>query len=218
MPTTHDYEYLLQIDKDAMKKLDIMWGCGGGPRANGRQEKKTVAIEDSNSKALVATDNNEDIDWTKEFDAEPTTFAMMALTEVEKDDWSMEFGIAEQCPFGQDGLGGFCWSNKDDDTPVSLLNGYKTHRFTKQSKQCGQESRTKRHGNKGSKSLHLFDTIPEEDLKDYAIIDSGCSGSMTGDKDKLSDFKEFKGGYSSLMEMILKMKNLQEKDQSRHHA
>ncbi|GKC80128.1 ribonuclease H-like domain-containing protein, partial [Tanacetum coccineum] len=30
-------------------------------RANGRQEKKTVAIEDSNSKALVATDNNEDI-------------------------------------------------------------------------------------------------------------------------------------------------------------
>ncbi|GKD74856.1 hypothetical protein Tco_1333138, partial [Tanacetum coccineum] len=31
-------------------------------------------------------------------------------------------------------------------------------------------------------------------LKDYAIIDSGCSGSMTGDKDKLSDFKEFKGG------------------------
>ncbi|GKG17024.1 hypothetical protein Tco_0361981, partial [Tanacetum coccineum] len=36
---------------------------------------------------------------------------------------------------------------------------------------------------------------PEEDLKDYAIINSGCSGSMTGDKDKLSDFKEFKGGY-----------------------
>ncbi|GJW33146.1 hypothetical protein Tco_0053178 [Tanacetum coccineum] len=31
-------------------------------RANGRQEKKIVAIEDSNSKALVATDNKEDID------------------------------------------------------------------------------------------------------------------------------------------------------------
>ncbi|GKC94477.1 hypothetical protein Tco_1159919, partial [Tanacetum coccineum] len=38
------------------------------------------------SKALVATDNNEDIDWTKEFDAEPATLAMMALTEVEQDD------------------------------------------------------------------------------------------------------------------------------------
>ncbi|GJS09596.1 retrovirus-related pol polyprotein from transposon TNT 1-94 [Tanacetum coccineum] len=34
---------------------------------------------------------------------------------------------------------------------------------------------------------------PEEDLKDYAIIDSGCSGSMTGDKNKLSDFKDYKG-------------------------
>ncbi|GJU63580.1 putative ribonuclease H-like domain-containing protein [Tanacetum coccineum] len=45
-------------------------------------------------------------------------------------------------------------------------------------------------------SLKLFvQGNPEEDLKDYAIIDSGCSGSMTGDKDKLSDFKEFKGGY-----------------------
>ncbi|GKG29805.1 hypothetical protein Tco_0419703, partial [Tanacetum coccineum] len=31
-------------------------------RENGRNEKRIVAIEDSNSKALVATDNNEDID------------------------------------------------------------------------------------------------------------------------------------------------------------
>ncbi|GJR44003.1 ribonuclease H-like domain-containing protein [Tanacetum coccineum] len=43
--------------------------------------------------------------------------------------------------------------------------------------------------------MALTEGNPEEDLKDYAIIDSGCSGSMTGDKDKLSDFKEFKGGY-----------------------
>ncbi|GKF56254.1 hypothetical protein Tco_0166594 [Tanacetum coccineum] len=35
----------------------------------------------------------------------------------------------------------------------------------------------------------------KEELKDHAIIDSGCSGSMTGDKDKLSYFKEYKGGY-----------------------
>ncbi|GJX03298.1 ribonuclease H-like domain-containing protein [Tanacetum coccineum] len=50
--------------------------------------------------------------------------------------------------------------------------------------------------NNGSYTLKQFEYgNPEEDLKDYAIIDSGCSGSMTGDKDKLSDFKEFKGGY-----------------------
>ncbi|GJW86958.1 ribonuclease H-like domain-containing protein [Tanacetum coccineum] len=48
----------------------------------------------------------------------------------------------------------------------------------------------------GSYTLKQFEYgNPEEDLKDYAIIDSGCSGSMTGDKNKLSDFKEFKGGY-----------------------
>ncbi|GJS30190.1 putative ribonuclease H-like domain-containing protein [Tanacetum coccineum] len=88
-------------------------------RANGRQEKRIVAIEDPNSKALVATDNNEDIDWTKEFDAEPVTFAMMALTELEEDDWSMEID-AEHVHFGQDGLGDFDWSNIADDAPVSL--------------------------------------------------------------------------------------------------
>ncbi|GJX79688.1 hypothetical protein Tco_0327837 [Tanacetum coccineum] len=88
-------------------------------RANGRQEKKIVAIEDSNSKALVATDNNEDIDWTKEFDAEPVTFAMMALTGVDEDDWSMEID-SEPMHFDQDGFGDFDWSNTADDVPVSL--------------------------------------------------------------------------------------------------
>ncbi|GJT77445.1 hypothetical protein Tco_1044170 [Tanacetum coccineum] len=92
---------------------------------------------------------------------------MMALTGVEQDDWSIEFD-AEHMHFGQDGLDDFDWSNKADDALVSLAL-----------------MATNSEGN------------PEEDLKDYAIIDSGCSGSMTGDNDKLSlsDFKEFKGGY-----------------------
>ncbi|GJZ36593.1 hypothetical protein Tco_0582784, partial [Tanacetum coccineum] len=51
-----------------------------------------------------------------------------------------------------------------------------------------------RHKNNGSYKLKKFEYgNPEEELKDHAIIDSGCSGSMTGDKDKLSDFKEYKG-------------------------
>ncbi|GJX74129.1 retrovirus-related pol polyprotein from transposon TNT 1-94 [Tanacetum coccineum] len=48
------------------------------------------------------------------------------------------------------------------------------------------------------KGKYLDSGNPEEDLKDYAIIDSGCSGSMTGDKDKLSDFKDFQSGYEPL--------------------
>ncbi|GJW64927.1 hypothetical protein Tco_0116811 [Tanacetum coccineum] len=51
-----------------------------------------------------------------------------------------------------------------------------------------------RHKNNGSYTLKKFEYgNPEEELKDHAIIDSGCSGSMTGDKDKLSDFKDYKG-------------------------
>ncbi|GJV43143.1 hypothetical protein Tco_1427679 [Tanacetum coccineum] len=48
------------------------------------------------------------------FDAEPVTYAMMALTGVEQDDWSIEFD-AEHMHFGQDGLDDFDWSNKADD-------------------------------------------------------------------------------------------------------
>ncbi|GJW58633.1 putative reverse transcriptase domain-containing protein [Tanacetum coccineum] len=50
-----------------------------------------------------------------------------------------------------------------------------------------------RHKNNGSYKLKKFEYVnPEDELKDHAIIDSGCSGSMTGDKDKLSDFKDYK--------------------------
>ena len=35
---------------------------------------------------------------------------------------------------------------------------------------------------------------PEEELKDHLIVDSGCSGSMTGDKEILSDFRSINGG------------------------
>ncbi|GJR62654.1 putative ribonuclease H-like domain-containing protein [Tanacetum coccineum] len=115
MPTTHDDEDLLQIDEDAMEEIDIRWQVAmitarirkfakyQENKANGRNEKRIVAIEDSNSKALVATDNNEDIDWTKEFDAEP----------------HRDFD-AEHMHFGQDGLDDFDWSNKADDAPISL--------------------------------------------------------------------------------------------------
>ncbi|GJX65404.1 hypothetical protein Tco_0299747 [Tanacetum coccineum] len=68
-------------------------------RANGRNEKRIVAIEDSNSKALVATDNNEDIDWTKEFDAEPVTYAMMALTGLMLHQYSLAL-MANNKPSG----------------------------------------------------------------------------------------------------------------------
>ncbi|GJW41407.1 putative ribonuclease H-like domain-containing protein [Tanacetum coccineum] len=261
---------------------------------------ESYGFEDSNSKALVATDNNEDIDWTKEFDAEPVTLAMMALTEVEQDDWSMEFD-AEHVHFGHKSykkllesyqterdnfqkLGTeilgyqmsleslevilkthekneYAWGDKYEQMEYDLkIKDLKLEEKQKELDQalkerddfkdwgCGlvvgtphRPQRPKKivksiwvkkgsmfesqavlpqtvkksaminpkqtwrpKGNyldsvnrdNGSYTLKQFEYgNPEEDLKDYAIIDSGCSGSMTGDKDKLSDFKEFKGGY-----------------------
>ncbi|GKB22855.1 hypothetical protein Tco_0862256, partial [Tanacetum coccineum] len=131
MPTTHDDEDLLQIDEDAMEEIDIRWQVAmitarirKFMRKTGRsidlKPKNGITFDKKTEQMIVMKrDNNEDIDWTKEFDAEPVTYAMMALTGVEQDDWSIEFD-AEHMHFGQDGLDDFDWSNKADDAPVSL--------------------------------------------------------------------------------------------------
>ncbi|GJS13317.1 putative ribonuclease H-like domain-containing protein [Tanacetum coccineum] len=46
------------------------------------------------------------------------------------------------------------------------------------------------------KGAYIDHGNPEEELKDHAIINSGCSENMTGDKEKLLDFKAYEGGYS----------------------
>ncbi|GJX95533.1 hypothetical protein Tco_0351331 [Tanacetum coccineum] len=61
------------------------------------QEKKIVTIEDSKSKAVVATDNNKNIRLDQGIRAELTTFAIMALTELNKLIWSMEFDARTMC-------------------------------------------------------------------------------------------------------------------------
>ncbi|GKB88542.1 hypothetical protein Tco_0960814 [Tanacetum coccineum] len=45
----------------------------------------------------------------------------------------------------------------------------------------------------GSYTLKQFEYGNRRGLNGLRIIDSGCSGSMTGDKNKLSDFKDYKG-------------------------
>ncbi|GJS03135.1 ribonuclease H-like domain-containing protein [Tanacetum coccineum] len=121
---------------------------------------------------------------TKKLIAEPVTYVMMALTGVEQDNWSMEFD-AEHVHFGQDGLGDFDWSNKDNDTPVSLAL-MATNSEVPYCSKCSN---------------------PEEDLKDYAINDSVCSGSRQETRTFRSDFKEFKRWFIWLLEMTLKVEN-----------
>ncbi|GKD35406.1 hypothetical protein Tco_1250915 [Tanacetum coccineum] len=74
------------------------------------RKRSIVAIEESNSKSLGATTTMKILIGPR-FDAEPVTYAMMALTGVEQDDWSIEFD-AEHMHFGQDGLHGKDYKDK----------------------------------------------------------------------------------------------------------
>ncbi|GJT33351.1 putative ribonuclease H-like domain-containing protein [Tanacetum coccineum] len=247
-------------------------------RANGRMKKRIVAIEDSNSKALVATDNNEDIDWTKEFDAEPVTFAMMALTEVEQDDWSMEFD-AEHVHFGKIWTGDFDWAGpqsllihqwkygltrisdlKQEDKQKELGSALKKERddFRVESSSSmesdnslgiqirlnlctarprvpqavlsqstgrpyhprmdnirprtssfspSSRSSTTRTPHRPQRPKKIMKSIwgnPEEDLKDYAIIDSGCLMKRNSIKTSCIDFEKV----SYVEELTLDSKNI----------
>ncbi|GJX48191.1 ribonuclease H-like domain-containing protein [Tanacetum coccineum] len=140
-------------------------------RANGRNEKRIVAIEDSNSKALVATENNEDIDWTKEFDAEPKGST-----------------VGSQAVLPQ---------------------------TVKKSAMISPEQTWKPKGNYLD-SVNRW-AIQKKISKDYSIIDMDALEVKTGDKDKLSDFKEFKVVYVPL-EDSKGGKNSQEKEPLRHPA
>ncbi|GJR20153.1 hypothetical protein Tco_0968680 [Tanacetum coccineum] len=91
-----------------------------GKQSNDSRKEDCGYLKIQTQKALVATDNNEDIDCDQGIDAETSDICIcMALTELDQDDWSMEIDV-EPVHFGQDGLGDFDWSNKADDTPVSL--------------------------------------------------------------------------------------------------
>ncbi|GJT22002.1 putative ribonuclease H-like domain-containing protein [Tanacetum coccineum] len=244
-----------KIDEVAIgRQLNIRWQSGYDI-SKGKQSKCVImkedcAIEDSNSKALVATNNIEDIDGPRNlmFDAEQHAFGQDGLMIF---DWMQQrFGIESSNSMesdissGDETLTDSTYENfkrekaykavpppTDDDEETDVSEVKRKLLFTQSNSETsfenrspnsqnsvGQESRTKGLGNKGgmdredlesqvitisrsstTRTPHRHKTKkvgnPEEDLKDYAIIDSGCSGSMTGDKDKLSDFKEFKGGY-----------------------
>ncbi|GJR50680.1 putative ribonuclease H-like domain-containing protein [Tanacetum coccineum] len=89
----HDDEDLLKLMKDAMEENCIRWQSAGllsyqEKRANGRQKRKTVAIERFKLKALVATVKTMKILIGPRFDAETTTFAMLALLNNKDEDYT----------------------------------------------------------------------------------------------------------------------------------
>ncbi|GJS78527.1 hypothetical protein Tco_0728408 [Tanacetum coccineum] len=180
MPTTHDDERPAANDDDARKKLTFDGSAIAKyqeNRANGRNEKKIVAIEDSNSKALVATNNNEEVDWTKEFDDEPVTFAMMALTELEEE---------------------------SDDTPVSLalMATNSENKYAWGDKYEQMEYDLKMRDLKLKEKQKELDQVLKErdDFKNYLVIKLQKVKGFHAvppptDKTSCPDFKEFKGGY-----------------------
>ncbi|GKA63411.1 hypothetical protein Tco_0763017, partial [Tanacetum coccineum] len=82
-------------------------------------EKKTVAIEDQTQKPWWANNNRKIVIGPRNLMLNQRRLLLWCTAVVEQDDWRMEFD-AEHVHFGEDGLGDFDWSNKDDDTPVSL--------------------------------------------------------------------------------------------------
>ncbi|GJW52928.1 hypothetical protein Tco_0097013 [Tanacetum coccineum] len=87
-PSSKDSARIRKFDEETGRPIDLSKPKIGDnfDKANGRNEKRIVAIEDSNSKALVATDNNEDIDWTKEIKFALGTSGLVILTGATKAD------------------------------------------------------------------------------------------------------------------------------------
>ncbi|GJR58747.1 putative ribonuclease H-like domain-containing protein [Tanacetum coccineum] len=62
-----------------------------------------------------------------------------------------------------------------------------------------RKSRPNSNYNSGSNFVRTVNDHPLKNMGDRGIFDSGCSGHMTGNKDNLEDFEEFKGGSGNLV-------------------
>ncbi|GJR32315.1 hypothetical protein Tco_1108547 [Tanacetum coccineum] len=100
----------------AMEEIDIRWQVAMITARIRKFMRKTGRSIDLKPKNGITFDKSK----IECFNCQKlVTYAMMALTGVEQDDWSIEFD-AEHMHFGQDGLDDFDWSNKADDAPISL--------------------------------------------------------------------------------------------------
>ncbi|GKD14783.1 ribonuclease H-like domain-containing protein, partial [Tanacetum coccineum] len=82
---------------------------------------------------------------------------------------------SSQVLVAQDGLGGYDWSNDFEVEPVN----YALMAISSSSLSSSSDSE----GN-----LEIL-------LQDHAVVDSGCSSHMTGNKAYLSDYEDFNGGF-----------------------
>ncbi|GJX04943.1 putative ribonuclease H-like domain-containing protein [Tanacetum coccineum] len=91
----------------------------------------------------------------------------------------------------------------DGKAPVGFdkkkLECYKCHNTGHFAREC--TSKGTNDGKKKTDSDH-----PLKNIGDRGIFDSGCSGHMTGNKDHLDDFEEFKGGSVTFGEELLQFK------------
>ncbi|GJU17682.1 retrovirus-related pol polyprotein from transposon TNT 1-94 [Tanacetum coccineum] len=212
MPTTHDDEDLLQIDEDAMEEIDIRWQVAMLTARIGKFMRRQYGSD------ISSGDGNLTDSGTKKFQKRTglqssnlhyrynySSRAKVSFTGID------EIAIRSRVPQAvlsrstdEVIIQGWIIEDLESQKGSTIESQAVLPQTVKKNAMINPKQTWRPKGNyldsvnrdNGSYTLKQFEYgNPEEDLKDYAIIDSGCSGSMTGDKDKLSDFKEFKGGY-----------------------
>ncbi|GJS00159.1 hypothetical protein Tco_0316667 [Tanacetum coccineum] len=183
MPTTHDDEDLLQIDEDAMEEIDIRWQVA---MITARIRKQTMKIlsgpgidAEPDLMILTGATKRMSIQYPS-FDGYNSENELAIRNKVVNQEKikSNQSAIDRNKVIIED------WVDSDDEeTDVSesqketAFNSENSetsfeNRSPNSQNSVGQESRTKGLGNKGGK---LCFGNPVKDLKDYAIIDRGCS-------------------------------------------
>ncbi|GJR62042.1 putative ribonuclease H-like domain-containing protein [Tanacetum coccineum] len=106
------------------------------------------------------------------------------------------------------------YSNDEDDVSevntVSPVKTNETQTVKTQVDKIGQISQKEGIGFKKIKACFVCKGNPEIFLQDHAVVDSGCSSHMTGNKAYLSDYEDYNGGFVAF-EVIPKEKGKQHK-------
>ncbi|GJT74973.1 putative ribonuclease H-like domain-containing protein [Tanacetum coccineum] len=182
------HEDLEQIHEDDLEEMDLNDTAG-------YDKSKTVNVEETSSKAMVAI-NGAGFDWSFMADEEaPIDMALMAFSDSEITDNSRKgvgFVSYNAVPPPLTRL----FSPLNLDLSNSGLEEFQQPEFE------GNGPKTSKSVSEGisneirkSPDAPLVEKLGHPQKEDQGYVDSGCSRHMTGNMSYLSDFKEFDGGY-----------------------
>ncbi|GJX84895.1 putative reverse transcriptase domain-containing protein [Tanacetum coccineum] len=187
----------LRVYEDEMKRSER----NQGRRSYGDNSRSNAPTNESSSQDLVAQDGLGGYDWSNDFEVEPVNYALMAISSSS----SLSSSDNENTPANDR----FSKEDKFHAVPPPKTGNFLTPRteisFAVNTGKGKMDTDIKNSMWVWSLREITWIMCPKtvdhscsrrlRQLQDHAVVDSGCSSHMTGNKAYISDYEDYNGGF-----------------------